>query len=555
MNKGTVGRTLGQGGKRSVKRIRHLPMAAAGLAALGLGAAVITGIAPGFGPHPDGAATAALSPMIVTSVDGPGPSVWLTALAVPERVPFALEGQEATPVLPRVVRPLPPLPERETEPVETVTQAPVQAPVQAQAQPAEHATAPETPTDATGPVGLIAAAARDETAVPHPRVAEDPARPGFAAALARLLRQHGNAVVRDGLLFARLAPRRSPQPGARPEGLVPAPLAEPADAAPAAAVALARSVLPQPRPESVARLASLDLSSPTLARAEPPVATAPALSPTLDVPALGRALARADQCESRLTRAIPRRGRAEDGSTVIARLASAHGRTRDDALIGEVLQGNMPDFLRDLVPVSFTGTGPNGQPMRVTICVMPDYLAVGSDRDFVRVPLGLPAAMRIAERFDMVLPTTAMVDAIFAQASVRLAPSPMTPGPQMESTGYFQRHNATVQQQLASAGGRLGQLVAGHKKDLVLTNRIERNPGRVAIYGWHRPSGRPIQSLSTVHGAQYADYSHGIRLVSRTAYVNGRATDLRDLLSDGRYAGLISSEGPITNRTLLAALR
>ena len=125
---------------------------------------------------------------------------------------------------------------------------------------------------------------------------------------------------------------------------------------------------------------------------------------------------------------------------------------------------------------------------------------------------------------------------------------------EMSSTPYFQRHNATVQRQLGATGARQGVLVSGHKKDLVLTNRLEANPGRVAIYGWHRSNGAPIQPLSTVHGAQYADYSHGIRLVSRRAYVNGRAVDLRDLLADGRYAGLVSSEGTITNRQMLAAL-
>ena len=58
-------------------------------------------------------------------------------------------------------------------------------------------------------------------------------------------------------------------------------------------------------------------------------------------------------------------------------------------------------------------------------------------------------------------------------------------------------------------------------------------------------NGRAIQPLSTVHGAQYADYSHGIRLISRTAYVNGRAVDLATLLGDGELAGLISDERPI----------
>jgi hypothetical protein len=91
---------------------------------------------------------------------------------------------------------------------------------------------------------------------------------------------------------------------------------------------------------------------------------------------------------------------------------------------------------------------------------------------------------------------------------------------------------------------------------VVLANRLARAPGRVAIYGWHRSNGDPIQPLSTVHGEFYADYSHGIRLVARTAYVNGRAVDLRGLLTDAQLAGLVNSDGPLTGTTIqLAALR
>lgn len=314
---------------------------------------------------------------------------------------------------------------------------------------------------------------------------------------------------------------------------------------------LARSLLPQARPQSVLRLASLTVQTPPQT---PPAPAPAALAAIADVPPLtgsGR-----DSCPATLTRAIPDRpSGAPGGQAAIARLDAGAGSGRDNAVAQAVVAGNLPDFLRRLVPVTVTGTGADGRPARITLCVMPDYLALGSDNDFVRVPLGLPAASRIAERFDMVLPTTRMVDAIHAQANVRLRPSPMTPGAQMASTDYFLRHNATLEGQRRSAGGALGMLVSGHKKDLVLSNRLERNPGRVAIYGWHRANGQPIQPLSTVHGASYADYSHGIRLVSRTAFINGRAIDLRDLLGDGRYAGLISDEGTITSRLMLAALR
>lgn len=390
-------------------------------------------------------------------------------------------------------------------------------------------------TDSTSTTAVVASAAPAEQ-LPRPQPSVD-----LAAAPMQ-------AETVDPLELAALnAPRRSPMPRARPLiAAQPATTPEPALAS-LPSVGLLASLMPQRRPETVARLASLDL---------PPAVEPAPRAPVISAPALDEAIANSDRCDASHSRAIPRRaGRSGEGSAVIGRLTGLGGAERDRAITDEVLAGNVPDFLRDLVPVTFSGTGANGQRTRVTICVTPDYLAVGSDRDFVRVPLGLPAAMRVAETFDMVLPTTRMVDAIYAQANVRLSPAPMDPGAQMASTGYFLRHNATVEGQRSRAGARLGQLVSGHKKDLVLTNRLNANPGRVAIYGWHRQGGSPIQPLSTVHGASYADYSHGIRLVSRRAYVNGRAVDLRDLLADSRLAGLVSSEGTITNRQMLAALR
>jgi len=46
----------------------------------------------------------------------------------------------------------------------------------------------------------------------------------------------------------------------------------------------------------------------------------------------------------------------------------------------------------------------------------------------------------------------------------------------------------------------------------------------VAIYGWHKLDGKPIQPLYTGHVDWYVDYSHGIRLVSRTIYIDNKNT-------------------------------
>ncbi len=263
-----------------------------------------------------------------------------------------------------------------------------------------------------------------------------------------------------------------------------------------------------------------------------------------------------NSCSDRLARAIPRRPNSAAGGTAfMAELSGMGGGDRDNRIIAAAMDGNMPAFMRDLQPVTFSGLTSTGQQADITICVTPDYLSIGSDDDYVRAPLGLPAALRVADAFDMMLPTTRMVDAIYSQADVRLSPQPMEPTSQMSSTDYFMRHDVTLDAQFAQAGGRDGLLVAGHKKDVVLTNRLDSAPGRVAIYGWHLTNGNPIQPLSTVHGEYYADYSHGIRLVSRTAYINGQAVDLRSLLTDGQYASLLNSEGPLSGGTIrLAAL-
>ena len=271
------------------------------------------------------------------------------------------------------------------------------------------------------------------------------------------------------------------------------------------------------------------------------------------VPETPRIAAPSARCPKRLARGMPRRkGGAAGASSALASARGIDGVKRDQMVVAELLKGNMPSFQRNLVPVTLSGPTSDGGNANITLCVTPDYLALGSDADFVRVPLGLNGASRVASSFNMVLPTPRMVDAIYKQAKTRLSPSPMTPGAQMTSTNYFIRHNDTVEAQRRSAGATHGNLISGHKKDVVLTTRLASNRGRVAIYGWHRRNGKPIQPLSTVHGAGYADYSHGIRLVSRTAYLNGQEVDLHQIMANPRYAGIISHEGPM-GRAVLAS--
>jgi len=247
----------------------------------------------------------------------------------------------------------------------------------------------------------------------------------------------------------------------------------------------------------------------------------------------------------------PRRPDAATGSEFTRRTDGMTDAERQAAAVAEVRRGNVPDFLRQLRPVWLRA---DGDPARaVRLCVSPDYLAVGSDRDFLRVPLGYPAATRIAAEFGFVLPTRKIVDAIFAQSDYRLTPQPLPPGPQMRSAAYSALHQRRVEAQ--RAGLPLGALIAGHKKDVVLTNRLLQLPDRVAIYGWHRRNGEPIQPLSTVHGLRYADYSHGLRLVDGVAWVAGRQRSLVALLEDPQTGPILTYEGEVPAARLIESGR
>ncbi len=218
------------------------------------------------------------------------------------------------------------------------------------------------------------------------------------------------------------------------------------------------------------------------------------------------------------------------------------GKKRQEAALSELRRGNIPDFLRQLKPVRLKYETRNGQVIRAIVWVMPDYLSIGSDEDFLRIPLTRPSAVEIAEDFGFILPTRKIVDAITSQAEFRFKPQPLSPGKMMRSSEYYIRHNELIEEQ--HRGRPLGELVAGHKKDVVLTNRL-LGPERIAIYGWHKRDGKPIQKLSTVHGARYADYSHGIRLVYEKVCVDGQILSIYDVLVDPKLAPVLSYEGLI----------
>lgn len=218
---------------------------------------------------------------------------------------------------------------------------------------------------------------------------------------------------------------------------------------------------------------------------------------------------------------------------------------RETAIAREVLRGNVPEFLRTFQKVTVKARDASGKDRVAVVEVMPDYLAVGSDTDFVRVPMTPQTAALIADAFGCALPTRKVADEVYRAAAVKLEPKPLTED--RERASSFLKHNALIEEQ--RRGQKLGELVAGTKKDVVVSNRLAEKPGRVAIYGWHKLDGKAIQPLTTVHGEKYVDYSHGVRLMKRTVLVDGKPRDVRHVLYSPDLHGLLSDEGPVTRPT------
>ena len=235
---------------------------------------------------------------------------------------------------------------------------------------------------------------------------------------------------------------------------------------------------------------------------------------------------------------------SKSGSQFVDSILSVSGPQRDLAVLSEYITGNVPDFIKTLVDV----TVKNDQ-HELIYSVLPDYLSAGHDNDYFRTPMSPITAQKIADLYQCCFPSRKMVSDIWKQATVKLTPGPLPPGPSMVTTAYFNKHNDNINDQLADLDSFvLGSLVAGHKKDVVVTPQLLQHPGNVAIYGWQLVNGNPIQGLNAVsHDRNYYDYSHGIRLVSRTATLDGQQVDLVDIFKDAALCGLISDEGPLTS--------
>ncbi len=211
---------------------------------------------------------------------------------------------------------------------------------------------------------------------------------------------------------------------------------------------------------------------------------------------------------------------------------------RESSARNEILDGNIPQFLRKMIKIKTSITTDDGKIIHAFYFVTPDYLSIGSDEDFARIPLTPITAQQIADSLHCFLPTRKIVNDIYKASKIKLEPVPMYAFRDSAVTMY--QHNLIIEGQRKLRKG----LISGIKKDVIITDRLTRSskPNRVAIYGWHQLDGIPIQPLYTGHVNWYVDYSHGIRLIYRTIYVNKKPMDYIDVLKDKTLRRLLCDE-------------
>ena len=204
----------------------------------------------------------------------------------------------------------------------------------------------------------------------------------------------------------------------------------------------------------------------------------------------------------------PRPADTADSDAFVKKISALDLAARDEAVAKEFLAGNTPKFLRQFCAVTVTNVTA-GKTNTATFFAAPDYLAIGSDENYFLAPVSPATAQRVADRLNCVLPTRKMVDAIYAAAAVKLTPSPIPPTTAMTTVPIFAQHNETIRAQRMALTNLfpLGALVAGHKKDVVITARLNGVTNKVAIYGWHQTNSQAIQPLYLGHVSWWVEWA------------------------------------------------
>jgi hypothetical protein len=229
------------------------------------------------------------------------------------------------------------------------------------------------------------------------------------------------------------------------------------------------------------------------------------------------------------------------GNDFAKKIFNLKNQYRESMIFKEFENGNIPDFMRTFQPVKIESNG------NVLIYyVSSDYLSIGDENYYLRIPMTPVTAQKVADLYNCILPTKKMVEQIYQQAVNKLTAVPKGPpyNDSMGDTVNYITNNQKIQNQLKDKD--ITKLSAGHKKDIILTNKLAPNnpTDKVAIFGWWDENGKIIQGVNAVsHSKDYVDYAHSVRLVSNKCLLNDEIRNIIDILQDKDLCQMLSDEG------------
>lgn len=169
--------------------------------------------------------------------------------------------------------------------------------------------------------------------------------------------------------------------------------------------------------------------------------------------------------DKKLLLPLPQRdAMAVTGSTFVKTIDTVAFEVRENRIAEEILSGNIPGFLREFRKFSYRRNG-----TEIEFYALPDYLAIGTGEDFIRMPMGPVTAQRIADSLFCSLPTALLVDEIARASEGAIEPFPFRPlGERNTFPVVFEDSNNAINALYRAKGYEPGQLISGLKKDVIL---------------------------------------------------------------------------------------
>ncbi|MBN2195874.1 MAG: hypothetical protein JW751_23860 [Polyangiaceae bacterium] len=249
------------------------------------------------------------------------------------------------------------------------------------------------------------------------------------------------------------------------------------------------------------------------------------------------------------------RARGPGGARLVeqyAKLDPEDEPARHRFVLEQIAAGNLPSSWNRWVTVQVRGQFGT----RVEFDVSPHGLRIGSDADWVEIPLDGPHFAAAAELLGCRLSTAWMVEQTCQQArrsgtvvhffaAAEIAQSlgwhdwqnNSPDGLKMKGATFFRQRSSLLRHWLDEHHVASGDLVVGYFKDVVSPVDGLTRPRGLEIVGGRDDSGREIQPLSGgLHHTRFFDYSHNVRLVRDPIRVDGKSLTLDEFFTQVGYA-------------------